>query len=146
VIALAADFRIFSVSTTAEERPMSLVLVSDAGTPRDPTDDLFVFYVGPENIPMPGRGWGNYEFEVPSGSPTLPFPRSETEGEPGWVATRGDVFTPAPDPDAAWNAVIEDVDQVIFWFHDPRYFAFIQTCDVGMANPSIPTCAETSVF
>jgi hypothetical protein len=144
VISLAADFRTFSVNLTAEERPMSVMLLSDAGTPRDPTDDLFVFYVGRENIPLPGRGWDGYEFDVPSDSATLPFPRSLIEGEPGWVATRGDVFTPAPDADAAWNAVIEDVDQVIFWFHDPRFFAFIQSWDVGMDNPSITTCSETS--
>jgi hypothetical protein len=144
VIALAADFRIFSVSLTVEERPMSLLLVSDADTPRDPTDDLYVFYVGRENIPT-GRGWHSYEFDVPSDSPVLPFPRSQIEGEPGWVVTRGDMFTPAPDLDAAWNAVIQDVDQVVFWFHDPRYFAIIQTWDLGMDNPSITTCSETSV-
>jgi hypothetical protein len=142
VIALAAEFRIFSVSVTVAERPMSLVLVSDPGTPLDPTDDLFVSYVGPENIPMPG-GWHSYEFDVPSDSPVLPFPRSQIEGEPGWVATRGDMFTPVRDPDAAWNAVIEDVDQVIFWFHDPRYFAIIQSWNVGMDNPSLITCSET---
>lgn len=146
VIALAANFRVFSVTITAAERPMSLVLVSDAGTPRDPTDDLFVFYVGEDNIPMPGRGWHAYEFDIPSDSPVLPFPRSQIEGEPGWVATVGDMFTPAPDPDAAWNAVIQDVDQVIFWFHDPRFFAFIQTWDLGMDNPSITTCSETWVW
>ncbi len=145
VIALAADFRTFSVSSTTAERPMSVMLVSDPGTPQDPTDDLLVFYVGRENIPASGKGWRDYEFEIPSDSKTLPFPRSEVDGEPGWVAAQGEVFIPAPDPDAAWNAVIEDVDQVIFWFHDPRFFAIIQRWDVGMDNPTITTCSEMSV-
>jgi hypothetical protein len=145
VSALAADFRVFSATWSAEGRAMSLMLVSDAGTPQELSDDLFVYYVGADNIPLPGQGWVDYRFDVPSDSPGLPFPRSLVAGEPGWVAARGDVFTPAPDPDAAWNTVIQDVDQVIFWFHDPRFFAFIQDWDVGMDNPSITTCSETSV-
>jgi hypothetical protein len=142
VVGLAADFKIFSASLTAQERPMSLMLVSDAGTPREPSDDIFVFYVGPDNIPLPGKGWVPYQFDVPAHSLTLPFPHSQIEGEPGWVVTQGDVFTPAKDPDAAWNIVMEDVDQVIFWFHDPRYFAFIQSWNVGMDNPSILSCSD----
>ena len=137
VVSLAASFQIVAVTQTVEERPMSLMLVSDPDTPDDETDDTYVFYVGPDNVPSPGAGWISYEFEVPAHSMTLPFPRSQTEGEPGWVAAHGDLFTPAPDPDAAWNTVMEDVDQVIFWFHDPRYFAILQGWNVGMDNPSI---------
>jgi hypothetical protein len=141
VTALSVDLSTFAVSSTAEERPLSLMLVSDAGTPGDMADDVFVYYVGADNIPFPEEGWVRYLFAVPSHSATLPSPRSQVEGEPGWVAARGDVFTPAPDPDAAWNLVMTDVDQVIFWFHDPRYFAMLQNWDVGVDNPAITTCA-----
>jgi hypothetical protein len=143
VVALAASFQIFSATWTVEDRPMSLMLVSDPDTPHDSTDDTSAFYVGHDNIPSPGAGWARYHFEVPSHSLTLPFPRSQTEGEPGWVVAEGDIFTPAKDPDAAWNTVMEDVDQVIFWFHDPRYFAIFQMWDVGMDNPSIFACPDT---
>jgi len=143
VVALAASFQIFSATWTVEERPMSLMLVSDPGTPHDASDDTSAFYVGPDNIPFPGAGWSRYHFEVPSHSLTLPFPRSQAEGEPGWVVAEGDIFTPAKDPDAAWNTGMEDVDQVIFWFHDPRYFAIFQMWDVGMDNPSIFACPDT---
>lgn len=137
VVGLAASFQIFAVTQTVAERPMSLMLVSDPDTPDDASDDTFLYYVGPDNIPSPGAGWMPYQFEVPSHSPTLPFPHSQTEGEPGWGVSQGDLFTPATDPDAAWNTVMEDVDQVIFWFHDPRYFAILQGWSVGMDNPSI---------
>lgn len=142
VVSLTASVRIVSASLTVEERPMSLMLVSEPGTPGDTSDDIFVYYVGPDNIPLPGAGWRPYQFEVPSHSLTLPFPHSMTEGQPGWVVTRGDIFTPAKDPDAAWNIVMEDVDQVIFWFHDPRYFAILQRWNVGLDNPSIFACPD----
>jgi hypothetical protein len=140
VVELSAEFKIFVASETVAERPMTVVLVNDSNTPDDIMDDLYVYYVGQRNIPRARQGWTRYAFDIPSDSPGLPFPRSTVEGEPGWVATQGDVFTPARDPDATWNAVIQDVDQVIFWFHDPRYFAFLQNWDVGVDNPSIATC------
>jgi hypothetical protein len=31
---------------------------------------------------------------------------------------------------------------VIFWWHDPRYFAILQSWDIGMDNPSLITCAD----
>jgi hypothetical protein len=147
VFALSADLKTFSVSFTTDERPLTLVLVNHAGTPGDVTDDLFVFYVGKENIPpvsaeAASNGWGHYQFTVPSDSTELPHPRSAAEGEPGWVAAVGEVFAPAEDPDAVWNTVIRNVDEVIFWWHDPRYFAIFQMWDVGMDNPSISMCRQ----
>jgi hypothetical protein len=149
VLALSVDFRTFAASYTTDDRPLTLVLVNHAGTPRDNSDDLYVFYVGKVNIPAVSaaasagpQGWVRYPFAVPSESPVLPRPRSAAEGEPGWVATVGEVFTPAEDPDAVWNIVIQDVDEVIFWWHDPRYFAIFQMWDVGMDNPAITMCME----
>lgn len=147
VIGLAADFKTFSVSMTTEERPLSLVLIHHSGTPDYVDDDLYVYYVGDTNIPAPGAigrsGWVHYHFDIPSDSPVLPRPRSPGEGAPGWVAAYGsEVSQPASNPDEVWNTVIQNVDQVIFWWHDPRYFAIVQRWDVGMDNPSLITCAD----
>lgn len=146
VVEVFADFRIDFANLTTAERPMSLVFTYFNGTPEDISDDLYVYYVGNKNIPDPGTrrqgGWIEYSYEVPAASEVLPSPRSTVEGEPGWVATEGDVFTPAADPDAVWRTVMANVDQVTFWFHDPRYFAFLQDWNVGMDNPSVSTCTN----
>jgi hypothetical protein len=147
VAAIAADFKTFSASLTTDERPMSVMLIHHAGTPEYVDDDLLVYYVGDTNIPAPGAssrdGWVHYQFAIPSDSPVLPRPRSPGDGAPGWVAAYGsEVSQPADDPDAVWNTVIENVDQVIFWWHDPRYFAILQSWDVGMDNPALITCAD----
>jgi hypothetical protein len=147
VVAMAADFKTFSASLTTEERPLSLVLIHHSGTPGYVDDDLLVYYVGDTNIPSPGEsgraGWVRYQFDIPSDSTILPRPRSPGDGAPGWVAAYGnEVSQPAADPDAVWNTVIQNVDQVIFWWHDPRYFAIVQSWDVGMDNPTLITCAD----
>lgn len=144
VVEMAVDLRVLSASLTTAERPLSLVFTHFSGTPEDPSDDLYVYFVGDKNIPdavaRRQGGWTAYPFSVPAASDVLPSPRSTIEGEPGWVATEGDVFTPAIDPDAVWRTVMGSVDQVTFWFHDPRYFAFLQDWNVGMDNPSVTTC------
>jgi hypothetical protein len=144
VVAVGADFKIFGAEYTTRERPMSLVLISDPGTPDVPDDDIYVSYVGRRNIPTPvgavNGGWTTYQFEIPTFSPTLPFPRSSGEWDQGWRVAQGSLFTPAADPDAAWNMAIEDVDQVIFWFHDPMLFAILQGWSVAMDNATVVTC------
>lgn len=148
VFSISVDFKTFSASSTTVDRPLTLVLVNHAGTPGDISDDWYVFYVGKQNIPPVatgserGDGWVRYHFDVPSHSPTLPPPYSGAEGQSGWVAAVGEVFAPAEDPDAVWNTVIQNVDEVIFWWHDPRYFAIFQMWDVGMDNPSLAMCVE----
>lgn len=144
VFRIGADFKTFSVQFSGEGRTLSFMLVNFNGTPEDPGDDIFVFFVGEKPIPLPDsnarRGWQSYDFHVPSDSLTVPFPRSQAEGEPGWVVAQGDLFTPPPDPDAAWNQVMQRVDQVIFWYQDPRLFAIFQLWNVGMDNPRVATC------
>lgn len=148
VTEVSADFRLYRVSfNTFTERPLSLVLVNFNGTPEDITDDMFVFLVGQQNIPRPSPegqgGWVRYTFEIPTGSPTLPTPVSMVEWDPGWgTGDDGEIIFPADDPDAVWNTVIEDVDQMIFWWHDPRLFAIIQDWKVAMDNPAIAFCSD----
>jgi len=147
VTEVSADFRLYQVSfDTYRERPLSLVLVDFNGTPKDPDDDRYVYLVGRKNIPTPSPsgngGWVTYTFDLPTSTATLPTPQSTIEGEPGWVATVGDVFTPADDPDAIWNEVVENVDQMMFWWHDPRFFAILQDWKVAMDDATIVSCAE----
>ena len=44
---------------------------------------------------------------------------------------------PELDPDAAWNQVIQDVDQVTFFYGDPTFFFIFQAWSTGIDNPSI---------
>jgi hypothetical protein len=147
VTEVGADFRLYRVSfDTYQERPLSLVLVSFNGTPENIDDDLYVFLVGKKNIPSPSPtgngGWVTYTFDLPTSSPTLPTPFSMVEGDPGWVAADGEIFFPADDPDAVWNRVVENVDEMIFWWHDPRFYAIFQNWKVAMDNASIVSCSD----
>lgn len=147
VTEVRADFRLYRVNfDTYQERPLSLVLVNFNGTPEEIDDDLYVFLVGKKNIPSPSPtgngGWVSYSFDLPTSSPTLPTPFSTVEGEPGWVAADGEIFFPADDPDAVWNRVVENVDQMIFWWHDPRFFAILQNWKVAMDNAAVVSCSD----
>jgi len=128
VTAFSADAITHSVMT-ADERPMSLVLVDDNDTPDDVFDDCFVYFVGEKNIPFPGEGWQHYAFDVPSDSETLPE---------GWQVNFDCAFGQPPEVlDEIWNRVITDVDQVILWWHDPDFFSIFQLWDVGVDNMTL---------
>ena len=65
-----------------------------------------------------------YRFRVPSESQTLPR---------GWNV----LFCGELGSDAAWNRVIEDVDELRFHVGDPQLFFIFQVWDIGMDNPTI---------
>jgi len=125
VVALGVDVIVNKVDFSAEGRPLSLLLTSDPGTPDDPADDCTAYLVGTREIPLPGEGWAEFDFEVPSQSPTLPA---------GWGILEG---CPEPDADAAWNRVIVDVDGVTYFYGDPTMFFIFQNWATGIDNPSI---------
>jgi hypothetical protein len=127
VTALGLDAITLHVDFSAEERPMTVMLFDDNGTPGEFTDDSWVYHVGGKNIPIPGDGWQSYSFEIPSDSEALPA---------GWVAG-SDFNAPPRDPDAIWGAVVRGVDYVVFNWHDPDFFAIFQMWDVGVDNISI---------
>ena len=109
--------------------PMSLLLRDTNGTPGDPADDDFAYFVGPL-IPVVGQGWVHYEFAVPSAD-TTPVPA----GWSGGWAGNPENFRPGVD----WNDVITSVDRVeIVWNH-PAFFAIFAQWNVGMDNISITT-------
>jgi hypothetical protein len=118
LVTLAVDF-------SAEGRPLTLMLVSDNGTPADPDDDWAAYLIGPTNVPLPGQGWRSYLFDVPSQETSLPA---------GWLTLAlGPNAPPTPD----WNLVITDVTQVCFFYGDPQMFFIFQMWELGLDNPTI---------
>jgi hypothetical protein len=123
VTSLGVDLILLN-DATAGGRPLTLILRDTNETPDDILDDTFVYFVGPDNIPLPGEGWKSYDFDVPASSETLPD---------GWKVTFDSVF----QGDDAWNVVIEDVDQVTFFYGDPENFFIFQQWEPGADNVRI---------
>ena len=124
VFEVGIDLVLFHVDFTSRERPLAVLLHSDAGTRTDLTDDCTVSFLGNKNAPMPNGAWRSYRFRIPAQSAGLPA---------GWkvleCAGRG-----AAD---AWNLVIQDVDEMSFHVGDPELFFIFQVWDIGMDNPTI---------
>lgn len=123
VDALGVDLAIFHVDFSSGGRPLTLMLRSDPGTPANALDDVVVYRVGARNVPAPNGTWRRFDFRVPTASPTLPA---------GWVVQQG-----SGDPNADWNQVVADVDQVTFFFGDPSFFFIFQRWEVGADNVRI---------
>ena len=124
ITAIGLDLITISVDFSAAGRPLTLMLVSDAGTPADPNDDWAAYFMGAVNVPVPGQGWASFSFAVPSQSTSLPA---------GWQTIALGPNSPPPD----WNDVITDVDQVRFFYGDPTGFFIFQMWNVGLDNVSI---------
>jgi hypothetical protein len=124
VSVIGIDLITIDVDFSAAGRPLTLMLVSEAGTPGNPNDDWAAYFMGAQNIPVPGEGWLSYSFDVPSQSPTLP---------PGWQTI--DLGPNPPPPD--WNALITNVDQVRFFYGDPTFVFIFQMWDVGLDNVTV---------
>ncbi len=126
VLAIGIDLQTFDVDFSAEGRPLTLMLVDDQDTPADVTDDCSAYLLGDENVPLPGEGWKEYLFGVPSDSPTLP---------PGWRIL--EEHCQAQDPNALWQTIVTGVDQLKFFYGDPTFFFIFQVWDVGLDSPRI---------
>jgi hypothetical protein len=124
ITAIGIDIITIAVAFSAAGRPLTLMLVSDAGTPGDQSDDWAAYFIGPVNVPVPGDGWRSFSFAVPAQSPTLP---------PGWQTIALGPNAPAPD----WNDVITDVDQVRFFYGDPQNVFIFQMWNVGLDKATI---------
>lgn len=125
VVSVGADFETLRVDITADERPLSVLLISDPGTPDDPSDDCTAYFVGSKLAPTPADGWQSYAFDVPADATALPA---------GWGILEG---CPEATPDAAWNRTIQDVDRLEFFYGDPTFFFIFQNFDTGLDNPTI---------
>ncbi len=121
---IGVDLITLHVDFSAEGRPLTLMFISENGTPFDPDDDWAAYTMG-SNIPLPGEGWKSYDFDVPSNATSLP---------PGW---RTIPFGPNSPNDPDWNDVITDVASCGFFYGDPEMFFIFQMWELGLDNPRI---------
>jgi hypothetical protein len=124
VSVIGIDLITIAVDFSAAGRPLTLMLVSDAGTPGNGNDDWAAYLIGPQEVPVPGDGWLSFSFDVPSQSTTLP---------PGWQTIELGPNSPPPD----WNELIGDVDQVRFFYGNPEDFFIFQVWNVGLDNVTL---------
>lgn len=118
-----------TISGPSATQPMTIVLKDTKGTPSDPNDDDYAYYVDNSVVmPQAGAGWSHYEFSIPSQSTTLPA---------GWAAASGSWFTPGFNPGYSWDMLIQNVDQVEMWMHDPTAFGIWLVWDCGVDNMEI---------
>ncbi len=122
VRSVGVDLILTRVDFSAAGRPLSLILVSDNGTPGDGSDDYGAYVLGTTNVPLVGEGWRRYEFAIPAGRVGLP---------PGWSMI---AFGPNAPANPTWDDVVLGVDGVRFFFGNPENIFIFQTWDVGADN------------
>jgi hypothetical protein len=127
---ISVDFQLFRVDFSAAERPLTLLLREDNGTPNDFDDDWGAYVKHPEFVPQVGECWKHFEFNFDSSVYSLPA---------GWMTIAFGPNSPAT-PD--WNQIITDVDQLTFFWGDPEFFYIFQGWDIGMDNVSINAVPE----
>jgi len=126
VSCIGVDLITYAVDFGAGGRPLTLMLIHDNGTPRDPSDDTAAYYMHAQNVPLPGQGWISYTFDVPSQQTALP---------PGWALLNlGDSGSP---PIHTWNQVIQNVSRMQFFYGNPEFFFIFQQWALGMDNARI---------
>jgi hypothetical protein len=112
-------------------REVSLMLGNDAGTPGDPSDDCYVYFISPGFVPQVGAGWASFDVVVPAQSTTLPA---------GWLTTGACVA----NPDQAWNNVITNVTEMRWFYGDPTNFFIFDIWQIGIDNPRVSTEVGTA--
>lgn len=132
VSGMGVDLLTVNVDFSAEGRPLTLMLTSENGTPFMTDDDWAAYTMGP-NIPLPGEGWKSYDFDVPSGSTSLP---------PGWRTIPFGPYSPS-NPD--WNDLMVDVASAGFFYGDPEMFFIFQMWELGLDNPRITYVDPASI-
>jgi hypothetical protein len=84
----------------------------------------FVYFISPYFVPQVGAGWASYDIPVPSASTTLPA---------GWQVDASCAGT----PDQIWNAIIQNVVEVRWFYGDPTFFFIFDIWQVGLDNARI---------
>jgi hypothetical protein len=125
VVRIGVDLKTFAVDFSAAERPCTLMLVNNNGTPANTNDDWAVYFMGVD-IPLPTDPWTSYSFDIPADATSLPA---------GWKSIKLGANSPTPN----WNVVIQDVDRVQFFYGDPELFFIFQQWDLGLDNALIET-------
>lgn len=123
LITLDADFGVGG-------RPLTVMLVNDAGTPTSGLDDYGAYFIGSVDIPDAGvpaftpAGWTSFDFAIDAQSDTLPT---------GWTLYRADGTAPTHD----WREVVSDVDRLQYFYGDPTLIFLVFGWDVGADNARI---------
>ncbi len=123
IVAVGVDLAIFHVDFSSADRPLTLMLRHDPGTPGDVSDDVVVYRVGSKDIPPPNGEWRRFSFRIPSANTALPA---------GWLVLQG-----SGEDDADWNQVLTSVSQVSFFYGDPTFFFIFQQWELGVDNVRI---------
>lgn len=121
VTSVGADFRVFSTNF-GYARECTLIL--SAGT-------VQVYTIHADPIPQIAQGWRSFDFDVPSAQLTLPA---------GWTVHPN---SSVQDGDAAWNAVMQGVTQVNYFFGHPEFFYIFDQWLVGVDNARIADAENT---
>jgi hypothetical protein len=118
----------------------TVMLVSFAGTPADPSDDWGVYRVGGDTLAAQGT-WRLFTFMVPSAQTTMPG---------GWTFIALGPNAPA-GPD--WNALCQAVDRLAFSLDDPATAHDSQAWELGADYILIsnrpncyPNCDDSTVM
>ena len=125
VTSVGIDLILHYVDFSAKGRPLSVLLISDNGTPGNFNDDWAFYKIGDANVPLVGQEWLSYDFDIPSDSPVPPA---------GWESIQ---FGPGSPADPDFNDVITDVTRLEFFYGDPTMFFIYQAWNVGLDNPRI---------
>jgi hypothetical protein len=131
VSSVGVDLFLYHVDFSAEDRPLSIILVHDNFTPTDFDDDYGAYFIGAEDIPLVGEGWKSFDFDIPTQANDLPE---------GWEFVQFGPNAPA-DPD--WVDVVSHVSQLVYFYGDPTGFFIFQFWDVGADNLRITEGAAT---
>jgi len=127
VSSVGIDLKTFAVDFSAADRPLTVMLMSDNGTPAITNDDWAAYKIGAALVPVPGDPWKPFDFDIPSQSTVLPT---------GWHMLLLGPNSPA-NPD--WNYVITHVVQLKYFYGDPTNFFIFQNWTLGIDNPRITT-------
>jgi len=135
VTSLGIDLRSFNYDYDISNRYLTLILMNDAGTPYDTSDDWGAYCIGPDKVPskyvprdgtdLDEPGWVSYDFEIDAHSTGLP---------PGWKSLR---YGSGAKGGGGWTKLVQDVSYVQFFYGDPTTYYVLITCEVGMDNPRI---------
>lgn len=130
VTRIGVDLLTEAVDFSAAERPLSLILVSDNGTPGNFDDDWGAYTIGATDVPIPGEGWRTFLFDIPVRATAPPA---------NWTIIQFGFKSP-PSPD--WNALLQNVSQVRFFYGHPEFFFIFQMWDVSLDNALVTYCPD----
>jgi hypothetical protein len=122
VTSIGIDLETISAQFGAQ-RPLTLMLYSDNGTPGNPNDDCEVYVPASNLIPQIGAGWTSIDVPIPEQSAVIPS---------GWQTV-----SCAATPDIGWNEVIQNVTTVMWVYGEPGFFYPADVWSMGMDNPRI---------